>query len=421
MDPTLAREIMGTGTRLEGAVAEAGRLSAAVGRINPSAVNLASQRARELRAQGRSIVDLTTGEPDFPTPVHVCEAAIAAMRAGKTRYTAVGGTLELRQAVSRKFERDNGLDYPPAEIFVGAGAKQVLFNALAATVDAGDEVVILGPCWVAYPEMVRFAGGTPIMVARGADSFDSFVGRVARAITPRNKWLMMNSPGNPNGAFFDRAELRALADLLHAHPHVWAMVDDIYEHILFDGLRFATLAQVDPQLKSRTLTVNGVSKAYSMTGWRIGYAGGPPELIRAMGKIQSQSTSAPSSISQAAASAALDGPQDIVRERSAIFQRRRDLLLAEFASIPGLRPNAPQGAFYLLVDCSALVGLESPAGEIIASDEQLADHFLAHVGVALLHGAPFGAPGHLRLSFATSDDELLEACRRLRAACEAFR
>ena len=409
------------GSRIEGGIAEPERLSAAVRRIKPSAVNQASQRARELRAQGRSIVDLTTGEPDFATPAHVCEAAAAAMRAGKTRYTAVGGTLELRQAVSRKFKRDNGLDYAPAEIFVGAGAKQVLFDALAATLDAGDEVVILAPCWVAYPEMVNFTGGKPVLVARGADSFEAFLGRVGEAITPRTKWLMMNSPNNPSGAFFDRAQLRTLADLLLAHPHVWAMVDDIYEQILFDGRRFATLAEVEPRLKSRTLTINGVSKAYSMTGWRIGYAGGPAELIRAMAKIQSQSTSAPCSISQAAALAALDGPQDLVRERSAIFQRRRDLLLKEFASIPGLRPNAPQGAFYLFVECSALFGKTTPQGETIAGDEQLAGHLLMHAGVALLHGAPFGAPGHLRLSFAASDEELLEACGRLRAACEEMR
>ena len=405
-------------SRIEGGVAGPDRLSAAVRRIRPSAVNMASQRARELKAQGRNIVDLTTGEPDFATPAHVCEAAIAAMRAGQTRYTTVGGTLELRQAIARKFMRDNSLDYSPAEIFVGAGAKQALFNALVATVESGDEVIVLAPCWVAYPEMVLFAGGKPIMVAQGTGGFGGLLARVEKEITPRTKWLMINSPTNPSGAFLNREELRALADLLLVHPHVWAMVDDIYEQILFDGRKFVTLAEIEPRLKERTLTINGVSKTYSMTGWRIGYAGGSQALIRAMAKIQSQSTSAPCSVSQAAALAALDGPQDIVRERSAVFQRRRDLLLKEFASIRGMRPNTPQGAFYLFPDCSELIGKTTPQGETIASDEQLASHLVMRAGVALLHGTPFGAPGYLRLSFAASEENLLEACRRLRAACE---
>ncbi|MGE3477842.1 MAG: pyridoxal phosphate-dependent aminotransferase [Rhodospirillaceae bacterium] len=409
------------GSRIEGGIAEPERLSAAVQRIKPSAVTMASQRARELKAQGRSIVDLTAGEPDFETPAHVCDAAVAAMRAGQTRYTTVGGTIELRQAIARKFKRDNGLEYAPAEIFVGAGAKQVLFNALVATVEPGDEVIVLAPCWVAYPEMVRFTGGKPIMVAQGADGFGGLLTRVEKEIRPRTKWLMINSPNNPSGAFFGREELRALADLLLAHPHVWAIVDDIYEQILFDGRKFVTLAEVEPRLKERTLTINGVSKAYSMTGWRIGYAGGPQALIRAMAKIQSQSTSAPCSVSQAAALAALDGPQGIVRERCAVFQRRRDLLLKEFASIRGMRPNAPQGAFYLFLDCSELIGRTTPQGETIASDEQLVTHFLMRAGVALVHGTPFSAPGYLRLSFAASEENLLEACRRLRAACGEMR
>ena len=402
------------GSRLESGISETPRLSAAVRRINISAVNLASQRARELKAQGRSIVDLTAGEPDFATPAHICDAAIAAMRGGQTRYTAVGGTLELRQAIARKFKRDNGLEYTPAEIFVGAGAKQVLFNALAATVDAGDEVAILAPCWVAYPEMVYFTGGKPIMVAQGADDWDALLGRVRQAITARTKWLMINSPNNPSGAVFGREHLRALADLMLEYPHVWAMVDDIYEQIIFDGCKFATLAEVEPRLKQRTLTINGVSKAYSMTGWRVGYGGGPAELVRSMAKIQSQSTSAPCSISQAAALAALDGPQDIVRKRCAIFEARRDLLLKEFMSIRGMHPNTPQGAFYLWLDCAGLIGKTTAQGDIIASDEQLVAGLLLRAGVAILHGTPFGAPGYLRLSFAASESDLLEACRRLR-------
>ncbi len=404
------------GSQIKLGIDESAHLSAAVRRIKTSAVNLASQRVRELKAQGRSIVDLTAGEPDFATPAHVCDAAIAAMHAGQTRYTAVGGTLELRQAIARKFKRDNGLEYAAAEIFVGTGAKQVLFNALAATVDAGDEVVILAPCWVAYPEMVKFTGGEPVLVAQGKDTYEMFLARVSKAITPRTKWLMINSPNNPSGAYFCREQLRALADLLLDHPHVWAMVDDIYEQILFDGRTFATLAEVEPRLKQRTLTINGVSKAYSMTGWRIGYGGGPAELVRAMAKIQSQSTSAPCSISQAAAVAALDGPQDLVRERCAIFEARRNLLLKEFESIRGLRPNAPQGTFYLFLDCSRLIGMTTPQRETIASDEQLVNDLLMRAGVALLHGTPFGAPGHLRLSFAASESNLIKACGRLRAA-----
>lgn len=396
---------------------EPGFLSEAARRIKPSASNAASQRARELSASGRSIVDLTTGEPDFATPAHICEAAIAAMQAGQTRYTTVDGTLQLKQAITQKFLRDNELEYTPQEISVAAGAKQIIFNALLATLNPGDEVVIPLPCWVSYVEMVTFAGGKAVTIAPRPGGFDTLLQEVEKSITPRTKWLMINSPNNPSGVVYTRDQLRALADLLLRHPHVWVLTDDIYEHIVFDGRRFFTLAQVEPRLKARTLTVNGVSKAYSMTGWRIGYAGGPQPLIRAMAKIQSQSTSAPCSISQAAAVAALDGPQDLVHERARIFQHRRDLLLKEFETIPGIRPNAPEGAFYLFLDCAGLMGKRTPQGQTLASDQDLVEYFLEHAGVAMVHGTPFGAPGHLRLSFAASEANLTEACRRLRQAC----
>lgn len=395
-------------------------LSAASARVNASAANAASQRARELGETGLDVIDLTVGEPDGDTPAHICEAALQAIRNGRTRYTNVDGTRELKQAVARKFARDNDLVYAEREISVGAGAKQIIFNALLATVDPGDEVVIPAPAWPTYPEAVRFAGGSPVVLPMRTDDFAAWLDQLRTAVSKRTKWLILNSPNNPSGRAFSAEELSALAEMLLDQPQVLVLSDDIYEHILFGGARFATLAQVEPRLKQRTLTVNGVSKAYAMTGWRIGFAGGPAPLIEAMKRIQSQSTSAPCSISQAAAVAALDGPQEAVRARTREFERRRDMLALEFEAIPGMRPNRPQGAFYLLIDCQALLGRRTPGGQALVDDEQMCSYFLMEAGVALLPATPFSAPHHLRLSFAASESKLVEACRRLRTACVAL-
>lgn len=391
-------------------------LSDAANRIRTSAANAASQRARELRLAGHDVIDLTTGEPDFPTPDHICEAAHRAMLAGQTRYTAVDGTLELKTAIASKFKRDNDLHYSTNEICVSAGAKQIIFNALLATLNPGDEVLIPIPCWVSYPEMVSLTGATPVTVPN-EECFEDAVRNMEQAITPRTKWLMFNSPNNPSGTALSDTELRMLADMLLRHPHVLVMSDDIYEHVLFDGRKFNTIAAIEPRLKARTLTINGVSKAYSMTGWRIGYAGGPAALIRAMAKIQSQSTSAPSSISQAAALAALAGPQDIVHERTAILEKRRDLLIKEFDTIKGMHAYTPDGAFYLFLDCRELLPAVTSKGQQLNTDYDLVTHFVNEAGVALVHGTPFGAPGYLRLSFAASEADLINACERLRATC----
>ena len=391
-------------------------LSTRVGRIKPSPSNLAAQRARELQAAGRDIVNLGQGEPDFPTPDHVIEAAHKAMLGGQTRYTTADGTPELKNAVVDKFARENGLVFKPENISVGSGGKQVIFNALMATLDAGDEVIIPAPYWVSYPEMVTFADGTPVRVAtRPENGLKLLPAELEAAITPRTKWLILNSPSNPSGATYSADELRALAAVLERHPQVWVMVDDMYEHILFDGRKFSTFAQVAPQLAARTLTINGVSKAYAMTGWRIGYAGGPAELIKAMGKMQSQSTANPSSISQAAAVAALNGPQEIVRERCAEFEVRRDRILPLINAIPGLACEKPPGAFYFFVSCAGLIGKRTPQGRTLANDEDVALHLLDE-GVALVHGGAYGTSPYYRVSFATSMDNLEEACRRMRDA-----
>ena len=391
-------------------------LSTRVGRIKPSPSNLAAQRARELQATGRDIVNLGQGEPDFPTPDHVIEAAHKAMLGGQTRYTTADGTPELKNAVVDKFARENGLVFKSENISVGSGGKQVIFNALMATLDAGDEVIIPAPYWVSYPEMVTFADGTPVRVAtRPENGLKLQPVELEAAITPRTKWLILNSPSNPSGATYSADELLALAAVLERHPQVWVMVDDMYEHILFDGRKFATFAQVAPQLAARTLTINGVSKAYAMTGWRIGYAGGPAELINAMGKMQSQSTANPSSISQAAAVAALNGPQEIVRQRCAEFEVRRDRILPLINAIPGLACEKPPGAFYFFVSCAGLIGKSTPKGKRLANDEDVALHLLDE-GVALVHGGAYGTSPYYRVSFATSMDNLEEACRRMRDA-----
>jgi aspartate aminotransferase len=383
-------------------------LASRTARIKPSASSGAAQRARELRAAGRDIVNLGQGEPDFPTPEHIIEAAARAMRDGQTRYTDTDGTPQLKEAVCAKFLRENDLRYTTKEISIGSGGKQVIFNALMATLDAGDEVIIPAPYWVSYPEMVSFAEGTPVTV-RTDKSFKLTPEALERAITPRTKWLILNAPSNPAGAVYSEAELRGLAAVLERHPQVWILSDDMYEHIVFDGRRYATMAQAAPQLAARTLTVNGVSKAYSMTGWRIGYGAGPAPLIKAMAILQSQSTANPSSVGQAAAVAALNGPQEIVRSRCAEFERRRDAIGPKLAAIPGLGCTMPDGAFYFYVSCAGLIGRRF-------KDDLEVSSYLLDEGVALVAGTPYGVSPYFRVSFATSMENLDEACRRIAGA-----
>ena len=366
--------------------------------------------------------DLSDYQIDAVLDVHlkaafyVGQPAYKAMREGQTRYTNADGTPELKATVADKFARENGLAFKAENISIGAGGKQVIFNALMATLDPGDEVIIPAPYWVSYPEMVAFAEGTPVRVATQPEhGLKLQPAGLEAAITPRTKWLVLNSPSNPSGATYTGDELKALAAVLERHPQVWVMVDDMYEHILFDGRRFSTFAQVAPQLAARTLTINGVSKAYAMTGWRIGYAGGPTDLIKAMGKMQSQSTANPSSVSQAAAVAALNGPQDIVRLRCAEFEARRDRILPLINAIPGLACEKPPGAFYFFVGCAGLIGKRTPQGKALANDEDVALHLL-DAGVALVHGGAYGTSPYFRVSFATSMDNLEEACRRMRDA-----
>jgi aspartate aminotransferase len=394
-------------------------LAQRLNRIKPSPSSMAGQRARELRAAGRDIVSLTAGEPDFDTPENVTQAVIKAMAASKTKYTDVGGTPDLKASIRAKFLRDNGLDYRLDEIIAGTGGKQVIFNALMCTVEPGCEVIVPAPYWVSYPDIVLLAGGTPVIAQCPADKgFKLQPEDLERLITPRTRWLVLNAPNNPSGAIYSELEMNALTEVLARHPHVWVMADDMYEHIIYDGRPFVTPAQVDPALRPRTLTVNGVSKAYAMTGWRIGYAGGPAELIRAMTKLQSQSTSNPSSISQAAATEALAGPQHIIAERRAIFQSRRDAVLALLQSIPGITCHAPEGAFYLFPSCAGLLGRRTPMGKLLKTDEDFVLYLLDQENLAVLQGTAYGVQGHFRISFAASMALLEEGCARLRRACE---
>jgi aspartate aminotransferase len=397
-------------------------ISAALGRISPSPTLAMTTRVLELKAQGVKVIGLAAGEPDFDTPDFVKEAAIEAIRAGKTKYTNVDGTPELKAAIAAKFKRDNGLDYQPAQISVNVGGKHTLFNALVATVEAGDEVIIPAPYWVSYPDIVQFCGGTPVIVAASAaQNYKITPEQLDAAITPKTKWLILNSPSNPTGAAYTAAELKALGEVLLRHPHVWVMADDMYEHIVYDEFEFATIAQVVPELYERTLTVNGCSKAYSMTGWRIGFAGGPVPIIKAMMKLQSQSTSNPCSIAQAAATAALNGPQDFLRERNAAFQRRRDLVCSMLNQINGVHCPRPEGAFYVYPDVSGLIGKTTPKGQVIGNDADLIDYFLDEERVAAVHGAAFGLSPAFRISYATSEEELTEACTRMQRACAALK
>ncbi|MEM9754581.1 MAG: pyridoxal phosphate-dependent aminotransferase [Pseudomonadota bacterium] len=397
-------------------------LSATLDRVAPSATIAVSNLAADLKRQGRDIIGLGAGEPDFDTPDHIKAAAIAAIDAGETKYTNVDGTPELKAAIIRKFARENGLDYTQPEITVGTGGKQVLFNALIATLNPGDEVIVPAPYWASYPDMVKLAGGTPVIVPAGMDSgFRLTPAALSAAITPRTKWLIFNSPSNPTGAGYSAGDVAALTEVLARHPDVWVMSDDMYEHLAYGDFRFATPAAVDPALKDRTLTVNGVSKAFAMTGWRIGYAGGPAHLIAAMRKVQSQSTSNPSSISQAAATAALDGPMDFLDGFKAAFMRRRDLVVEMLNAADGLECPVPDGAFYVYPSVAGCLGKTSAAGTTIATDEDFATALLEETGVAVVFGAAFGLSPHIRISYATSDAALREACGRIQRFCGALR
>jgi len=388
-------------------------------RIKPSPSSMATQRARALKAAGHDVVGLTAGEPDFDTPPNVVEAVARAMAASKTKYTDIGGTPELKAAVCDKFLRENQLSYSTSEVIVGTGGKQVIFNALMATVQKGVEVIVPAPFYVSYPDIVLLAGGTPVPVMCPPDKgFKLQPEDLERAITPRTRWLVLNAPNNPSGAVYSRQELRALAEVLIRHPQVWVLSDDIYEHVLFDGREFCTMAQVAPELKDRTLTVNGVSKAYAMTGWRIGYCGAPAELIKAITKLQSQSTSNPSSIGQAAALEALTGPQGFIAERTKIFQDRRDAVVAQLNAIPGITCHSPEGAFYVFPSCAGVLGKKAPDGRVIKTDEDFVLYLLDAEKLAGVHGAAYGCAPFFRFSFATSMAVLDEGCARLKRACE---
>lgn len=392
-------------------------LSAAIQRIKPSPTIAVTNRAAALKAAGHDIIGLGAGEPDFDTPDFVKEAAIAAIRAGQTKYTQVDGTPELKEAIRAKFRRDNHLDYGLDQISVNVGGKHTIFNAMMATLDPGDEVVIPAPYWVSYPDIVLLAGATPVIVPCGIDAgFKLTPAQLDAAITPATKWLIFNSPSNPTGAAYSRAELAALAEVLVRRPHVHILSDDIYEHIVYDGFVFTTLAEVEPALYERTLTVNGASKAYAMTGWRIGYAGGPAAIIKAMAKIQSQSTSNPCSISMAATAAALNGDQSFLQVRNAAFAKRRDLVVSMLNQTSGLRCPRPQGAFYVYPDCTGLIGKRTPAGGVLTDDEAVAAYLLDTEGVAVVHGAAFGGSPAFRISYATADAVLEEACVRIQRA-----
>lgn len=397
-------------------------ISNALTRIKPSPTMAVTARAAELKAAGKDVIGLGAGEPDFDTPDHIKEAAIAAIRAGDTKYTAVDGTKALKEAIVAKFKRDNGLTYATDQVTVNSGGKHTIFNAMMATLNPGDEVIIPTPYWVSYPDMVYLAGGTAVFVDSSLETrFRITPKALEAAITPKTKWVILNSPSNPSGAAYSHGELRALADVLMRHPHVWVLTDDMYEHIVFDDFAFATIVGVEPALYERTLTMNGASKAYSMTGWRIGYAAGPKPLIKAIAAVQSHSTSNPCSISQAAAVAALNGPQEFLRDWVVQFQRRRDLVVSMLNQAQGLSCPRPEGAFYVYPSCAGLIGKTTPDGKPLATDEDVATYLLESVGVAVVHGAAFGLSPHFRISYATAYETLEAACGRIQEACAAVR
>jgi aspartate aminotransferase len=396
-------------------------LSRTLARVKPSPTIAVTTKAQELKAAGRDVIGLGAGEPDFDTPQNIKDAAVAAIAAGKTKYTAVDGIAELKQAICAKFKRDNDLDYTPAQVSVSGGGKQVLFNALVATMNPGEEVIIPAPYWVSYPDMVLLAGGTPVIVeCQIEQNFKMTPEQLEAAITPSTKWLIFNSPSNPTGAGYTWDELKALADVLVRHPHVWVMTDDMYEHLAYDGFEFCTPAQVEPALYDRTLTVNGVSKAYAMTGWRIGYAAGPEKLIAAMRKVQSQSTSNPCTISQWAAVEALNGTQDYIAPNNEIFVRRRNLVVSALNAIDGITCPVPEGAFYVYPSIAGLIGKTTAAGTLIENDEVFATALLEDSGVAVVFGAAFGLSPNFRISYATSDANLTEACKRITDFCNGL-
>ncbi|MGB1107131.1 MAG: pyridoxal phosphate-dependent aminotransferase [Parvibaculales bacterium] len=397
-------------------------LAKSLARVKPSATMAVTDMARQLRAAGRDVIGLGAGEPDFDTPENIKQAAIDAIARGETKYTAVTGIDELKQAICDKFKRDNNLDYEPAQVFVAPGGKPVIYDVMMATLNPCDEVIIPAPYWVSYPDIVNLAGGTPVAVeTRAEDGFKLQPQDLEAAITPKTKWFIFNSPSNPSGAAYSADELKKLTDVLVKHPHVWILTDDMYEHLVYDNFVFATPAEVEPQLYDRTLTMNGVSKAYCMTGWRIGYCAGPQELIKAMTKIQSQSTSNPTSISQWAALEALTGPQEFIAEHNTHFKRRRDLVVKMLNEADGIECITPEGAFYVYPSCAGCIGKTAPNGTAIDGDEAFAKALLEAEGVAVVHGEAFGLSPFFRISYATSDENLVEACTRIQRFCTSLK
>ena len=392
-----------------------------LGLITPSPTIAVTQKARDLKAQGRDVIGLGAGEPDFDTPAHIIEAAKKAMDDGLTRYTAVNGIPELQEAIVDKFKRENGLEYSVDEVTVGCGGKQIIFNAFMATLNPGDEVIVPAPYWVSYPDIALMFEAKPVFVNCPVDKgFKMAPENLEAAITPKTKWLILNSPSNPSGAAFTRDEMKALTDVLMRHPHVWIMTDDIYEHIVYDGFEFSTVAEVEPGLKDRTLTLNGMSKAFCMTGWRVGYAAGPVDLIKAITMIQSQSTTHTSSISQAASVSALNGPRDFIAANNTIFQERRDLVVSMLNQATGLSCPTPEGAFYVYPSCEGTIGKTTPDGNTIETDEDFVSYILESEGVAAVQGVAFGLSPHFRISYATGTDLLEDACQRIQRACAAL-
>ena len=399
-----------------------GFLSDTLSRVKPSATIVMTQKARDLKAQGKDVISLSVGEPDFDTPDHIKEAAIAAIRRNETRYPPVAGIPPLREAIARKFKRENGLDYKPSQTIVGTGGKQVIYNALLATMNPGDEVIVPAPFWVSYPEMVALCGGKAVLVdTTMAHGFKLQPEPVERAITPRTKWIILNSPSNPSGAAYSRDEMKKITDVLLRHPQVWVLTDDMYEHLVYGDFQFVTPAEVEPKLYERTLTMNGVSKAYAMTGWRIGYAAGPEHLIKAMDFVQGQQTSGASTIAQWAAVEALDGPQDHLPRFRKAFEDRRDLVVSMLNQAKGLRCPTPEGAFYVYPSCAEAIGRKAPSGKTIDTDEDFVTELLETEGVATVHGSAFGLGPNFRVSYATSNAMLEEACSRIQRFCGALR
>jgi aspartate aminotransferase len=399
-----------------------GFLSDALSRVKPSATIVITQKARDLKAQGRDVISLSVGEPDFDTPDNIKEAAIAAIRRGETKYTPVSGITPLREAIAAKFKRENGLDYKPSQTIVSTGGKQVIYNALLATLNPGDEVIIPRPYWVSYPEMVVLCGGTPVFVdTTMAKDFKLQAEDLERAITPRTKWIILNSPSNPSGAAYTRAELKVVTDVLMRHPHVWVLTDDMYEHLVYGDFEFVTPAQIEPGLYDRTLTMNGVSKSYAMTGWRIGYAAGPEMLIKAMDFVQGQQTSGASSIAQWAAVEALNGPQDHLKVFRQAFETRRDLVVSMLNQTKYLKCPMPEGAFYVYPSCAEAIGKTAPTGKVLETDEDFVSELLEAEGVAAVHGSAFGLGPNFRISYATSNALLEQACAKIQRFCASLR